>query len=194
MSRFWLTAILAVGVQSAISARADLVAYTGNAFTTTGSGPGHVTGLFDFNVALTDGAVLNETHLNSWSLSAAGRTLTSDAASFLAAEFTIGPSLLPSSWEAIIEQNVEGNPEPESIATDFHPDEEIAHAVPVDYFILNDDETDSFAVVPTTHGASFVLENPGTWAAVPEPSAFACVGLVGVAVAGWNRWKRKSST
>jgi hypothetical protein len=103
-------------------AHAVIVTYTGQAFTFTDAGGGNVTATFDFTIPLTNGAVLNETHVSTWSMSAAGRTITDSAATFFVAEFTIGPSLLPTSWAFVSEANLEGGGSPESILSLLGPE------------------------------------------------------------------------
>ena len=87
---------------------AGMVTYAGNAFTTTAQGAGSLNATFDFSAPLSNGATLTATDIASFSITAAGRTITSsDAYTFSDFAFVIGAGLLPVAWHFLISKIVQ---------------------------------------------------------------------------------------
>ena len=153
-----------------------ILQYTGNPFTTTTAGSGNVTATFQFAGPLTNGSTLTLADVVSFSISAAGRTTTSaDTYSFVDIAFVIGPSLLPVSWHFEFERNIEGGASPEQwTSRNSFPGRST-----LDAFSVDDLSPNNFLVNGTTFSAIF--DSPGSWSAVPEPSA-AALSLSGILV------------
>lgn len=170
---------------SASTANAAIVTYTGNPFDRFGanSGPGNIVAAFDISVPLTAGAVITQADMNSWSMSAAGRTIENTGATFVSIQLDIGPDLLPATWIFGAEQNLEGHANPETIASHRN-----GVNTPVDSLLLNDQWIGHLSGNGDSADSSTNIRRPGTWtvSAVPEPSPFLYLGLAAV-VAGWFR-------
>ncbi len=191
---FPLVLIMTCGVSPS---QAILITYTGNAFTTTppSPGPGNVTASFDFNTTLIDGQVYSLSDVSSWSMSAAGRAITNATASFSVAEFTIGSSLLPVAWAFSAEADLEAGPSPETIFSISGSNSVFTFSGDLDLVGLDDSLQDD----PEAMGTNSFVDGSagstaGTWTAVPEPSAFLCLGSAGLAVVGWRRLKSRRRT
>ena len=159
------------------------VTYTGDSISGA-VGSGNVTATFDFTTTLTAGATLTEADIASWSMSAAGRTIDSSAFSYFEAEFNIGAALLPTSWYFVAEQDLESGPAPESIASWRPPVSSTSIVSTQDFIFLDDTEPNDPAASGTF---SWNSNSPGIFTAVPEPSAYLYLGLVGLAVMGWKK-------
>ncbi|MEM8947318.1 MAG: hypothetical protein AAGD11_19245 [Planctomycetota bacterium] len=180
--------LVSVAVLTALpSANADLVVYTGNPFATSSDS---VTATFDFSVPLLNGATLTEANIISFEISAIGRTITNLNASFFDAEFTIGPSGLPTGWAFVAEADLEGSALPEQIDSQNEQNSVNLPAFsinfPRDGLTLDDTMQNSIEFGPGLLGAGNA-NSPGTWSAIPEPSSFICVGLVGILAVGCKR-------
>ncbi|MEM9660585.1 MAG: hypothetical protein AAF961_19645, partial [Planctomycetota bacterium] len=130
-----------------------------------------------------------------WSMSAAGRTITSTTATFSMGEFTIGPTLLPVKWAFVAEMNFGGGSAPETIISIQGPESvfgssRTGSAPFADYTYLDDPRPNSpFAWAPGVTTSSSLA--PGVWTAVPEPSAFHYVGVLAALASCGVRWKRR---
>ncbi len=190
-NRIVLPTLLLISI-SLSDTRADLVSYTGEPIDGS-AGTGIVSATFDFSIPLTDGAVLNETHLSSWTIAAVGRNISNSNATFFDAEFTIGPSLLPVSWAFFAERDIEADPRPEQIHSINPPASNSPVSFGFDALYVDDNAGNSVGWSQGVgYATPFSTGDPGTWAVVPEPSAFLHGGLISVLV-GCGCWVKRRS-
>ena len=87
---------------------AEQIKYTGPNFQLEEAGAGRVTATFTFHEPLINLAILDESDIAEWSMSAAGITITYSDASFFEADFVIGSDGLPELWEVNAESFLPG--------------------------------------------------------------------------------------
>lgn len=174
----WATSTLCLILFASLQSHAATLQYTGLAFTNPGAGAGEVTAIVNFNTPLTNGAVLGPADVDSFSISAIGDTSTNLSASWVGMEFIIGPSGLPTAWLLAVEEEFQGDSDPETIltssgATSFW-------GLTFDVYGVSDSNTNNQNFnVPVIGGSSFISGSPGTWAVVPEPASVS-LGIVGL--------------
>lgn len=166
-------------VFSSFQTHAAILQYTGLAFTNTGVGAGEVTAIVDFNTALTNGAVLGASDVNSFSITALGDTSTDTTAAWTAMEFVIGPSGLPTAWLLAVEEEFQGDSDPETILTSSGTTS--FWGLTFDVYGVSDSNTGDQNFNLPIGGTSFVSGSPGTWAVVPEPASMG-LWVIGFAV------------
>jgi len=163
-----------LGLNFSSGAQADIISYIGNEFDVTDAGAGNVEMTLEFSSDLVASSTLTLSDLRSWSITAAGRTITNnDSPTFAVASFLIGDNLLPVQWDFAIEKNIEGDNRPEqwSSLTDFF----FNTGFVFDAFSLDDDRP--FDVRARGNPFSVKRDMPGTWTTVPEPSTLVLSGL-----------------
>ena len=168
-------ALLALFGSQLASADAVLT-YTGQAFNKTGAGAGSLTATFKFSSPLTASTTLTAADVASFSITSAGRTITSaDAYTFSDFGFVLGADSLPTSWHIEVEKNIEGDSsKPEQWTSHFGT----AGYSNYDAFGVDDNYANNR--LANTASYSIIYTTPGTWAvaaAVPEPSSLALLAV-----------------
>ncbi len=181
------------------SAHATTLEYIGPEFDFTSSTPligERVSARVTFSTPLTPGTVLTLADTSSFTLSAAGREMTNETASFAMAKFYIGVDGLPRAWGFGAEQDIEGEAAPEQITTrSLSPGTMFAHVSGPFYsdFIFFDD---GIPGSPRGRSAAFhgrvngVIDSSWTVVPVPEPMTLILLALGCPTYISWARRNR----
>lgn len=161
-----------------------ILTYDGNTFIDTGTGPGQLVATLEIGGPLANGATLTAEDIVTYSITAAGRTITNlDAPTFAFFDLRIGANLLPNLWQFEVELNVEGwlRPEQWTSRNGLGPKD-------FDAFSLDDSSPNN--ILARGSAFSAVFSNPGVWAVseVPEPST---IVLLACGFLGLGFTKRK---
>lgn len=186
MARIYSSVIL-LALALTTSANATTLHYVGPTFAQNiligDDADAHVEAHIAFSNPLIPGSVVSLSSIASYSIDSAGRTITDRNATYAFAEFTIGPDGLPSDWGFGAEAQLEGNSNPEQIATHAGTTNMIftgTRTFDTDALHIDDLEPNKPQGAWSGNGAGLtdLLGGTGTWTTVPEPCGVMLLGHV----------------